>query len=448
LYFIVFQEFHETSEIDCTPPEPKRKTGKKRNRSPTIERESDSPIKKSNKNLPNEKCKDDNDSCSSNQDSPAESHETNKQSTENKWTSIKKTPSKVTEEKENCKEKNNAAQMTKNLQNHNSKEENDKTLSQSETLVDSNETENELIVNQWVSIRKIASTVTEEKENNDGKSSDESKDLPLSSDNSSSSCEPNLIRKCEICHRKLVMSSKPSKENLIEYQKHLLMHTNKALFGELPFLDKYYCPKSSNKKHERKILSFSNSETDKHVRCNSMFNDRESFVLHLSNQHDEFYPRLTRRLRETGGEGENSGSSEEYNQLKAIKRGLQNKITQTLFEFEIPRNSSFVQQICNETDLLDVYEKEHMLGNPAQFLHCNICEKVFKNAENSLLHLFLEHVEIFRKKLRLISEQEDEVAFSDAIKMLGWKNDGNPTRLSYCCPFGSCMFGKFGSFHE
>ena len=382
------------------------------------------------------------DSSLSHPESPVESNKKNKEYVGNKRTTNQKSPSKLAE----GNEKNISVQITQKLPKDNSNEESDKNLSQSDSLMDSNETENEIIENQWVSIRKTPLTVTDEKENTDERSSDESLELLLSSDNSSS-CEPNLTRKCEICHWKLLMSSKPSKQNLIEYQKHLLMHTNKAMFGELPFLDKYYCPKSLNQKQELKMLSFSNLDTDKQTQCSSSFNDRESFVLHLSNHHDEFYTRLTRRLRETGESGgESSGSSEEYNQLKAIKRSLQNKITQKLFEFEIPKNSSFVQQICNETDLLDMYEKEHTLRNPEQFLHCIICEKVFKNAENSLLHLFLEHFEIFHEKLRLISEQEDEVAFNNAIKMLGWKNDGNPTRMSYCCPFGSCAFGKFHRF--
>ena len=401
--------------------------------------ENGSPTKKTNEDIQNENSKRAKDSSLSHLESLVESDEKNKEYAENKRTTNQKLPSKLDE----GNEKNNSVQITKNKPKDNSNEESDKNLSQSDSSMDSNKTENEIIENQWVSIRKTPLTVIDEKENTDGRSIDECLERLLGSDNSSS-CEPNLTRKCEICHRKLVMSSKPSKQNLIEYQKHLLMHINKAMFGELPFLDKYYCPKSLNQQQELKMLPFSNLDTDKQTQCNSTFNDRESFVLHLSNHHDEFYTRLTRRLRETGGES--SGSSEEYNQLKAVKRTLQNKVTQKLFEFERPKNSSFVQQICNETDLLDMYEKGHTLRNPEQFLHCIICKKVFKNAENSLLHLFIGHVEIFHEKLRLIPEQEDEVAFNNAIKMLGWKNDGNATRMSYCCPFGSCPFGKFRRF--
>ena len=69
------------------------------------------------------------------------------------------------------------------------------------------------IGNEWASIRKTPSKVTEKKENSKEKINDESLDPLLTSDNSSSSLEHYLVRKCEICHRKLLMSSKPSKEN-------------------------------------------------------------------------------------------------------------------------------------------------------------------------------------------------------------------------------------------
>ena len=237
------------------------------------------------------------------------------------------------------------------------------------------------------------------------------------------------------------------KEYFMEYQKHLLIHTNKALFGEIPFLDKYYCPNLNPE-----ITPTSSKEADDSQittkNCNSSFDDRQSFLLHLCNYHDEFYLRINRRLRETGesvddSEQFNAKSKEEYDQLKTIKRGLQSKITKEKFEYNIPK-TSFGQYICTENDVLDAYEKEHKLSNPDQFLHCTICSKVFKSVENSLLHLFLEHIETFNERLRVIAEQEDELALKNAIEMLSWNNEGSlSTRVSYCCPFGSCSFGKF-----
>ena len=108
-----------------------------------------------------------------------------------------------------------------------------------------------------------------------------------------------------------------AKEYFMEYQKHLLIHTNKALFGEIPFLDKYYCP---NHSHRIKQTSSKEADDSQMKNCNSSFDDRQSFLLHLCNSHNEFYLRINRRLRETGESVDDNGIlHEEFKSLPLFK---------------------------------------------------------------------------------------------------------------------------------
>ena len=369
------------SSSDPPSPQQKRKGGKKRSRSPTTDNEMSKPNKHKTKNLQGEIVnREDTNSYLSHSQNPFKIDESLEESIQNEWVSIKKTPTKT----------------------------------------------NRLQV---------------EEDKNDKSSSD----LVLNPTSNSSPSDASHIHRCEVCYHEIVMSTKASEENFITYQKHILMHTSKTLFGELPYLDKYYCPirTNSNDKSESPLKRVDEKKQDK---CHSVFDDRDSFILHLSYNHDEFYLRLNRRLRETGEsgvDGEGKAFSEEYNQLKAIKRGLQNKAHQERLLFKLPVNS-LVQYISTEKDVLDAYERKHMVESPEQFLHCNTCNNVFKSVENSLLHLYFEHVYIFSKDLKFITAEDDEVELSNGIDMLSWKNDGHrSTRVSFSCPFGSCRFGKF-----
>ena len=324
---------------------------------------------------------------------------------------------------------------------------------QDKICIESNEAAKEFIQNKWASLRRTSTRTGEEKKKDNVVVVDkdtESHDATLKTEsNSTIDCAKH--HKCEICHHEIFLPKDDNpKENLIEFQKHLLIHTNKALFGEIPFLDKYYCPNPITVNHP---TSSKESDGTKQT-CNASFDDRQDFLLHLCNHHDEFFLRINRRLRETGDtQGENGQHNqklkEEYDQLKAVKRSMQNKNFQEKFDYTIP-NISFGQSICTENELLDVYEKEHRLGNPDQFLHCKYCPNVFKNIETSIVHLLLEHSRAFNDRLKGIPEQEDELAFKNVIEMLSWNNNGSfSTRVSYCCPFGSCSFGKcVGNFKK
>ena len=311
----------------------------------------------------------------------------------------------------------------------------------------------EFVQNKWASITKTPQKSIEDLNSKPVVTVDKHDDTEDEILNAKSDfpLKSTITHTCEICHHNIIMpKNNTRKENFIEFQKHLLIHTSNAMFGEIPFLDKYYCP---NPCHE--VLSTSPNQSDVsqklEKKCNSSFDDRQSFLIHLSNDHEEFYSRINRRLRETGESVDETGPNnvklkEEYNQLKAIKRALQNKVVQEKFEYSIPK-ASLGHYICTEADVLSAYEKEHRLSNPDQFLHCNNCSEVFKNAENCLQHLFLEHYGTFNERLNGIAEQEEELSLKNAVEMLSWKNEGTfSTRISYCCPFASCSVGMFNCF--
>ena len=197
--------------------------------------------------------------------------------------------------------------------------------------------------------------------------------------------------KCEICNNELIMSSKEPEENLVKYQKHLLIHLHKELFGEIPYMEKYYCPKQEIE--VRNVSSSSNSASiTKTIQCNEEFSNRDNFLVHLSNHHHEFYPRLLRCLRQIG-EGMSPGEviSDEYKQLKAIKRSLYNK--ENMFNLQIPNFAT--SDLCNEMRVFARYEEKHGVGSPNDFLECLECKGHFKNAENAVLHLCLKHKSTF-----------------------------------------------------
>ena len=173
--------------------------------------------------------------------------------------------------------------------------------------------------------------------------------------------------KCEICKTEIVLSSKDETTqklaNLLKYQRHLLLHTDQGLFDEIPLLDRYYCPKKSSQEHSKMSsvspVSPHTKSGNKNVQCSYESDNRDHFLLHLSNHHQEFYPRLLRRLRETGDLPENTASlSDEYKQLKSIKRSLQNKKLQNLFNFKLPLTVN-IAELCDEKHMYTMYEQKH-----------------------------------------------------------------------------------------
>ena len=304
--------------------------------------------------------------------------------------------------------------------------------------------------NKWASIRSVPTGAPENQTKN------KSLNCHISADASkSTSVDDCHLYRCEICNNEIAMSSSNSRGNLLKYQKHILIHSDKALFGELPYLDRYYCPHSLNE--ERQLDLPSSKRRDKNgkiyqgianeCRCDGAFDDREEFQLHLFNDHDEFYPRLLRRLRETGSSTdtfptENKAHTEEYDQLKTIKRALQNTKTQELLDLQLPVNPT-KHYLYTEEDFVVSYEERFMVGNPWQFLHCTMCAMAFKSPENALLHLYLNHYPNLAQKLEFVSENRDMSALNNASTMLGLNNAGHlSVRTSYFCPFDSCPNGK------
>jgi len=212
----------------------------------------------------------------------------------------------------------------------------------------------EFVQNKWASITKTTQKMSEDLNSKQVVSvdkHDDTKDEILNA-TSDSPMKSTITHTCEICHHNIVMpKNNTRKENFIEFQKHMFIHTSKAMFGEIPFLDKYYCP---NPSHEFLPTSPNESDVSQQLekKCNSSFDDRQSFLIHLSNDHEEFYFRINRRLRETGESVDETGPNnvklkEEYNHLKAIKRALHNKVVQEKFEYSIPK-ASLGHYICKK----------------------------------------------------------------------------------------------------
>lgn len=204
--------------------------------------------------------------------------------------------------------------------------------------------------------RKQQSSDTDEDYNNDDAPHKRSRGRPKKP--SYVPAPESVHHNCEICASDIHFTSGKSaiSANLQAYQRHMQSHFMDVLYANIPYLNHYYCP---------------------YKRCSLHSAQRHMFFVHLATKHDEFYPRLVRRL------GHVPDDSQEYKNLTAVKKFL---TTSSLLQFKVPKKMP--AYLCNERDIYLEYERRH-IGQDK--FTCLACSEFFQSADNAVIHLFSDH---------------------------------------------------------
>jgi hypothetical protein len=181
---------------------------------------------------------------------------------------------------------------------------------------------------------------------------------------------------CEQCQAQVSLHGRHTGSNLLRYQLHLISHFKLLLFGDVPYLDKYYCPYGN---------------------CDVSSAKRITFLSHLSTHHNEFYPRITRVLKNPKGY--------KQKELDVLKGIVDTHLTNSLMNFD-PTDCPSVADVSGEISFYNAYERDDPSGS---HYYCVSCNDPMKNPDFAVLHLFLEHGEKFMNQMHILTKENERL---------------------------------------
>lgn len=168
---------------------------------------------------------------------------------------------------------------------------------------------------------------------------------------------PSFI--CMVCHKKKHYRFEGQFKST--FIRHVITHFKPILFGDIPTLSKY-CP---------------------HSECGESRFARNAWLLrHLCLNHDEFVPRIRRRLRQLKSFHDDLISGESRC-LKKVEEFCVSK------GWAVPASEAHCN-LLHSAEVL-VYRKHEAFSIKCDRLTCTICDDGFKHEQPALVHLFTKH---------------------------------------------------------
>ncbi len=199
---------------------------------------------------------------------------------------------------------------------------------------------------------------------------------------------------CEVCETKFTFHGRTLLQNLQRYVSHMVSHFKDSVLGDIPEMDKYFCP---------------------HEGCSLTTHRRYIFLTHLASTHSEFYPRVVKRLKNSSA----FLTPEERTQLLAVRKFL---VSSPLLDFD---PESCPKVYSEEISICHAFEQNAMTSSTDY--NCLQCDESFKNSNNAVLHLFTDH-----------SDQLEPFGMPGA-----WEQLNNPEVGKLKCPEAGCDFSSW-----